>query len=135
MGEGQLNNPVVIDLNSDSDSDIEIIHHAFVITDDGTPSKPGPSRRTTQQVCHPHRTDQNVALTTIKRGTSSQRCSSKTNHSKLPGVKVERPADLPELKLLTAQSTTSDDETANDSACEVDGAYSHAEVCDRFGPA
>lgn len=45
--------PVVIDL-VDSDSDIEIIHHAIVVFDDEAPSRPGPSRPTTQRVSTPH---------------------------------------------------------------------------------
>lgn len=53
MGRRPAKNPVVIDL-VDSDSDIEIIHHAIVILDDEKPPKPGPSRPTTQQVRHPH---------------------------------------------------------------------------------
>lgn len=49
MGRQSAKNPVVIDL-IDSDSDVEIIHHAIVILDDETPPKPGSSRPTTQQV-------------------------------------------------------------------------------------
>lgn len=55
MGKQRTKDPVVIDL--DSDSDIEFIHHAFVILDDETPPKPGPSRPATQQVRHLHTTD------------------------------------------------------------------------------
>ena len=55
MGRQPAKNPVVIDLvDSDSDSDIEIIHHAIVVLDDEVPpEKPGRSRRTPQQVCLP----------------------------------------------------------------------------------
>jgi hypothetical protein len=49
MGRQPAKNPVVIDL-VESDSDIEIIHHAIVILDDETPPKPGPSRPKRQQV-------------------------------------------------------------------------------------
>ena len=53
MGRRPAKSPVVIDL-VDSDSDIEIIHHAIVVLDDERPPEPGPSRPTTWQVCLPH---------------------------------------------------------------------------------
>lgn len=55
MGRRPAKDPVVIDL-VDSDSDIEIIHHAIVILDDETHPEPGPSKREVmQQVRHPHK--------------------------------------------------------------------------------
>jgi len=61
MGRQPAKNPVVIDL-VDSDSDIEIIHHAIVIPDDETPPRPGRSRPTIREVCLPHTSNYNTGF-------------------------------------------------------------------------
>ena len=52
MGGRPAKSPVAINL-TDSDDDIEIIHHIIVVSDDEAPPEQGPSRSTIQQVC-PH---------------------------------------------------------------------------------
>ena len=74
MGRQPAISPVVIDL-VDSDSDIEIIHHTIVVSDDEAPPEQGPSRPTTRQVC---------PLRMINEETGSDNCKERSTLALTP---------------------------------------------------
>jgi hypothetical protein len=139
MGRQPAKKPVVIDL-VDSDSDIEIIHHAIVVLDDEAPPvKPDRSRPAPQQVCCPVQSTRIQDLTAVRKGIPSQSSLStvKVEGTPFPVVKMEassHPIDPGnhregELDPSCAQAVTGNNDTDSDTASEVDNEYSHTKVC------